>query len=394
MIIAHNIAILLLFLPVYQLTFFTIQLITFKKRTNQARREFGLFLFSILVFLIINTLFYINYPKVLVWAYYLFAPVFLLQTPLFYNYIVKLTNTNIQDSMRNNMLLYSPAVLLFLLNIITYGSLSGDEKLIFLLSGISIQNISFVSVTFYFGFIFLALGQMLFFGNKIIKLIKYHKSVMQNDNAYLPSVDLRWLVYIFISLFAIIITNIFFFLLSIEIRSDALWGYDFIMIIAVSIIGFLGMKQENLNEYALRLSAANFNNNLKKSSNQELERSVNISTKEKEEAFILIKHFMRTKKPFLNSRLSISDLATDLNINRRVISIAVNDLAGKNIYSFINEYRVEEAKKLISSSELSNLCIEAVAEKAGFTSKSCFNRRFKKSTGITPSKYKQVNSKE
>ena len=57
--------------------------------------------------------------------------------------------------------------------------------------------------------------------------------------------------------------------------------------------------------------------------------------------------------------------------------------------SFINKYRIEDAKKLIVDTKHSHLTFEAIANAVGFNSKASFNAAFKKFTETTPSLYKK-----
>jgi len=66
----------------------------------------------------------------------------------------------------------------------------------------------------------------------------------------------------------------------------------------------------------------------------------------------------------------------------------------KNFYQFINELRTEEAKKLLLSKEVKQLDMFGIAIRAGFNSRTTFYASFKKATGITPTEYMKVNSKQ
>lgn len=96
---------------------------------------------------------------------------------------------------------------------------------------------------------------------------------------------------------------------------------------------------------------------------------------------------MRQKKPFLNSKLTLQDLADLMNINIHSLSRLINEGCNKNFYDFINEYRIEEFKKLVNDPQHKNLTYLAIALEVGFSSKTTFNRAFKKSTGKTPREY-------
>ena len=60
---------------------------------------------------------------------------------------------------------------------------------------------------------------------------------------------------------------------------------------------------------------------------------------------------------------------------------------GKGVNSIVNEYRVNEARRLLSDTENLTLTIEYIGNKAGFKSKPSFYNAFKKITGVTPSFY-------
>jgi AraC-like DNA-binding protein len=95
---------------------------------------------------------------------------------------------------------------------------------------------------------------------------------------------------------------------------------------------------------------------------------------------------IKSEKPYLNSDLKIDDLAQMLNIPYYQLSEIINTHYNTNFFDFINHKRVEEAKKLLDSG--SNEKILAIAFDSGFSNKATFNRIFKKSTGYTPTQYK------
>ncbi len=101
----------------------------------------------------------------------------------------------------------------------------------------------------------------------------------------------------------------------------------------------------------------------------------------------LLRH-MDTKKPYLEADLTIQDVAESLNIPRHYLTQVINEKLNKNFYQFINEYRVEEVKKLLIDKDYQKFTITAIAFEAGFNSKSAFNSAFKEITGTTPTEYK------
>jgi len=101
---------------------------------------------------------------------------------------------------------------------------------------------------------------------------------------------------------------------------------------------------------------------------------------------------MEEHKPYQDPELSLTSLAKKTGISRNLLSETINNGLGSNFYDFINNYRLEEVKKLMSSPKWKNYTILALAYEAGFQSKSTFNSFFKKNTSITPSRYRAGRS--
>ena len=100
-----------------------------------------------------------------------------------------------------------------------------------------------------------------------------------------------------------------------------------------------------------------------------------------------LKKMMSEEKPYKNGSLKIGDLAEKLQVTQHHLSQFLNEHFGKNFTSYINEYRIEEAKEMILSNETYTL--EAIGHECGFKSKSTFFTTFKKITGVTPAAYKK-----
>lgn len=97
---------------------------------------------------------------------------------------------------------------------------------------------------------------------------------------------------------------------------------------------------------------------------------------------------MDQERPYLASDLTIFDLSKSVGTNSKYLSKVINQHIGKNFSTFINDYRLEEAKRLLASKEGNTFTIEAIAQMSGFKSKSVFNAYFKKKYQMTPSKYR------
>jgi AraC-like DNA-binding protein len=94
---------------------------------------------------------------------------------------------------------------------------------------------------------------------------------------------------------------------------------------------------------------------------------------------------MIEKELYKNSNLSLQDLAKEINISSHQLSQFLNNNLGKNFTSYINEFRINEACKIIKTSD--KFTLESVGYDVGFNSKSTFFTAFKKHTGKTPLNY-------
>jgi AraC-like DNA-binding protein len=96
------------------------------------------------------------------------------------------------------------------------------------------------------------------------------------------------------------------------------------------------------------------------------------------------------KKLFLDPELNIQVLAEYCETRVHTLSAVINKHYNKNFFDYINYYRVEEAKKLLSDPEQKKYSIDTIAEKSGFSSRSAFYKAFKKNTELTPGEYIKI----
>ncbi len=107
-----------------------------------------------------------------------------------------------------------------------------------------------------------------------------------------------------------------------------------------------------------------------------------------------LKLFMDKEEPYLNPSLSIRNLAQQMNIPVRELSIAINHDLNQHFFDFVNEYRIKRAMHLLRDTNQPKLTVLEILYDVGFNSKSSFNTAFKKYTNVTPTQYRKqvVNS--
>ncbi|WP_160114567.1 helix-turn-helix domain-containing protein [Aquimarina sp. AU474] len=115
-------------------------------------------------------------------------------------------------------------------------------------------------------------------------------------------------------------------------------------------------------------------------------RKTGLTTKHSTELKSRLLDFMKQEKPHLNHDLRLDDLAKELNISRHHMSQVINENLDSSFFDFINQYRIEEAKKMLLEED--NLNMTEILYSSGFSNRVSFYKAFKKFTKTTPSAYK------
>lgn len=98
---------------------------------------------------------------------------------------------------------------------------------------------------------------------------------------------------------------------------------------------------------------------------------------------------MSEKKLFKRADLTLDALAEETGFNRYYVSGALNRCTGGNFSSYVNEYRVKEAIRIMSERDGNGLTIDGIAFEAGFDNRVSFYRVFKKMTGLSPTDFRK-----
>ena len=101
-----------------------------------------------------------------------------------------------------------------------------------------------------------------------------------------------------------------------------------------------------------------------------------------------IPEMMEEDKPFLDPDLTLARFSAALKASPAAVSGIINREFHCNFSDYVNQYRVNEAKKLLKDPSYQHYKLEAIGTEAGFSNKVSFNRVFKKHTGSTPSQLK------
>lgn len=101
-----------------------------------------------------------------------------------------------------------------------------------------------------------------------------------------------------------------------------------------------------------------------------------------------LKKFMVEKEPFLEPSLTIQELADQVNIPVRELSVLINQHINQHFFDFVNEYRIKKAMTILKDPAKKKYTVLEILYEVGFNSKSSFHTSFKKYTNQTPTEFR------
>lgn len=226
-----------------------------------------------------------------------------------------------------------------------------------------------------------------------LALVKHNKN-LQLIAANTKNINLNWLKLVLL----ILILPILFWI------NDALEIFPFLvklnrLIYSISILFFayFAMKQVAVfaykNEELAEISEIINQPAETQISTAEKNKTNRLSDEQISSLSAQLERLMVNDKIFLDNEITLTTVAGKLGISVHDASFLINEATGSNFYNYINRYRVEEAKKLLTSGRVAKLNMLGIAFESGFNSKTTFNTAFKKLVGVSPSEYakKQKN---
>jgi AraC-like DNA-binding protein len=236
---------------------------------------------------------------------------------------------------------------------------------------------------FNFVFIGLILFQTLFYTGLSYFTIRKHKKRIQQFSANTEGINLNWLEYITVIIFII---NIVYVVYNLFYDSTALnFFINGAFLLVIYFVGYYSLKQKEI--YPLEEKQREELISIDEDPETEEVKKKLISDDELMKIKNQLEEIMDKQKPYLDSELNLIRLSELLSISTHHLSYVINTGFKKNFFQYVNEYRIEYAKRLLKDSQ-SKLSILGIAYESGFNSKTSFNTTFKKLTDQTPSEYK------
>ncbi len=340
------------------------------RKTNRPYHQIlAFYFFCILIIFLSNTLINIqgknSTNSFVILASYLFFPALLSLAPTIFLYTQSFTfEKKDRGIFSENIKHFLLPVALLIVNVFSYLALlqlDYNSQNAQLISEI-LKYINFIALFFVF------LVQNIFYIVVSIRTYQDHKKEYQLEKKenYLT---LNWLKYFLFS-YAVIFICIYVFQINGIDNFKILFRIIFVLYLISLIV--LGRKS-----YSILLSMP-IDNLMNDEQKKNLREKINYAIKE--------------ERIYLDKNLNLQSFAKRINSNTKYLSKFINQEYDQNFSSFINKYRIEEAKKMLKDSKNDIYTMETLAGMTGYGSKSSFNNAFKKITGLTPSEYKRQSN--
>lgn len=248
-----------------------------------------------------------------------------------------------------------------------------------------INSESFVYSASYVYMEFLSKLIRVFYAIACFSLISRYSSRLQDTNSNMEKVHLSWLRALVIGFLLVMVSEAI--LVAAKII-NIYTNFSFSLFVNIGLTGYyITFALVNLLVFtAVRYFGA-----------FEQVNEIKITKKMRDERFfqpelaLSVDDAIRGGQIYMDPDITLDKLAESLKILPRDLSSLINRHFGINFYEFINRYRIEEAKRMLTSEEYKATTITDIYLKVGFNSKSVFYTFFKKLEGMTPSQCRQIS---
>lgn len=117
-----------------------------------------------------------------------------------------------------------------------------------------------------------------------------------------------------------------------------------------------------------------------------------LSSQEAKELFHSIVKQLRKGNRYRDSQYTMEQLAKDLNVKRKYITVSVLNCTGENYKALINQMRMKDVKRMMLAERCRDMTIEEIAFLAGYISRQSFYTTFKRIHGCSPAAYRRLST--
>lgn len=382
----HDIKNIFHIIIIFQCLLFAIFLLSQGNNKRQSNSILSAFLFSIIVieiggvaahFIELKNLLIVHFPQL----FYLIFPFRFLYVPLLFLYVLSLTKKDFQISKVDN-LHFALFFLIFFLFLFKYVGTDSDSLRSHLQTSTLFNNAEgrIYNLIEFIQFFFYCAASLIILKN-YIKNIKNHFSSIERINlSWLKFVVLGFIIWKSLLLTDSILWTNFQSLIPRYVYYILYISAEVIFLVFLSLMFLKGLKQPVI------FSVNNWNY-----SKQKYEKIL-LPDSKKEDYKNRLLQIMETEKPYLDPLIGLQELAKKLSIPSHHLSQLLNTELKQNFFDFINSYRIEESKRMLSENTSNKKTILEILYETGFNSKSVFNTSFKKHTGMTPTQFRKLQN--
>jgi len=118
---------------------------------------------------------------------------------------------------------------------------------------------------------------------------------------------------------------------------------------------------------------------------EEAAKAVQLMANERDQS-VLVRITSYIREHYRNPALKIQDIASEVHFSTAYLGYLFKREMGKNIWEFVTELRIEEAKHLLMATDKKRY---EVAYQVGYESPEHFSRMFKRYLGVSPAEYRK-----
>lgn len=221
--------------------------------------------------------------------------------------------------------------------------------------------------------------------------VKKYKTLLLENYSNASLFNYKWLFTLLV-IFAIesgvaSIKNVYMFL---KIEDAYYYSLVFTSILALGFIIWLVFKALQSPEFFRGIDS---NLQLVKNIANEEEKSDSNTERDTEIQILIdkLELFMKQNEPYLDPSLTLYNLAKQIEIPDRDLSILINRDLDQHFFDFVNGYRIRKSMEILRDPNKSEFTVLEILYDVGFNSKSSFNTAFKKYTGLTPTQFRKKN---
>ncbi|MEH0155162.1 helix-turn-helix domain-containing protein [Limibacter armeniacum] len=275
-------------------------------------------------------------------------------------------------------------------------TLSGEEKIQMLRNGFPSWFYTFQSI-----FNLLIIVQGVFYSIFSLRTIHHFQYFRKRRLSDFQLSSLKWLrLFVIINIFLWLsgTTGAILEILGIDIFIDLFEVFYFGLTVLTLVLGVFTIQRPELFSEKEDVRSVVFEPVPLKTPEPVIEKlvkeEVEISLKEEKpesnkQDYSILATYIENEKPYLKNDLKMQDLVDATGLSYKRISELLNNDFKSSFYDVMNEYRLKESIRLMKANFHIQHTLTHLAEKAGFNSKTTFNRIFKKHTGQTPTEYIQ-----